>query len=624
MKARDILKMMALPMAAATMMLAVSCTRERLADPQDGVKVHSIPVSVDVTRAEADPSTKAVFNTETSTLSFSEGDMLSVTGTHETAGTFSGTLDYSGSGKFSGKIFTENEFTGTATDLLSTANPVEATLVPFGSHESGAFAPWMATADVSYLFGFNFIPEVCFAGTLAEAVELFSLEKAYAYKDGFSLSPENAVIEFTVNGVATGTHQVSVSDGTLTISGTVVVADTKASAPDPVPAATFAVAFPPDGKKNYLVSIEGYQDVGIENCELQAGTIYKAERTTKAVPAEDDCLKFTALKGGSSVALNNVEGNAPELEYSLDGSSWSIWNYSAIPLDKDEYVLFRGENANGFSRAVNISTNPEEQTLQFIYSQFVIEGQLAASGNVMSLIYDCPDLTEYCFYELFKDCAGLVSAPRLPAMTVPKSAYEKMFQGCSDLTATPDLPATTVGETGYESMFKDCINLTSVPASLPAKVVEATAYGFMFDGCTSLTKAPDILAEEVKAAGCMSMFHECTNLVKAPALPATTVGMLGYNNMFMGCSSLEESPELPAEVVNLYGVYGFMFQQCTKLKKITMLATTVQANAFPNWIAGVPSGGTFVMSKDANWSPDPSAANYVAGIVPDGWTVETK
>ena len=36
MKAMDILKMMALPMAAATMMLAVSCTREKLADPQDG------------------------------------------------------------------------------------------------------------------------------------------------------------------------------------------------------------------------------------------------------------------------------------------------------------------------------------------------------------------------------------------------------------------------------------------------------------------------------------------------------------------------------------------------------------------------------------------------------------
>ena len=84
------------------------------------------------------------------------------------------------------------------------------------------------------------------------------------------------------------------------------------------------------------------------------------------------------------------------------------------------------------------------------------------------------------------------------------------------------------------------------------------------------------------------------------------------------------APELPAEVVNLYGTYGLMFQQCTKLKKITMLATTVQANAFSNWIASVPSGGTFVMSKDASWSPDPSAANYVAGIVPDGWTVETK
>ena len=149
MKAMDILKMMALPMAAATMMLAVSCTREKLADPQDGVKVHSIPVSVDVTRTEADPSTKAVFNTETRKLSFSEGDKLSVTGTHETAGTFSGTLDYSGSGKFSGKIFTENEFTGTATDLLSTANPVEATLVehPKQMQQKSGEHQWLTATD---------------------------------------------------------------------------------------------------------------------------------------------------------------------------------------------------------------------------------------------------------------------------------------------------------------------------------------------------------------------------------------------------------------------------------------------------------------------------------------------
>ena len=75
-----------------------------------------------------------------------------------------------------------------------------------------------------------------------------------------------------------------------------------------------------------------------------------------------------------------------------------------------------------------------------------------------------------------------------------------------------------------------------------------------------------------------------------------------------------------------------MFYGCSKLNYVKALFTTNPhaSNQYPytfDWLRGVSSTGTFVMSKDADW--------YVTGThgilsgsgtygIPSGWTVKTE
>ena len=85
--------------------------------------------------------------------------------------------------------------------------------------------------------------------------------------------------------------------------------------------------------------------------------------------------------------------------------------------------------------------------------------------------------------------------------------------------------------------------------------------------------------------------------------------------MFYGCTSLTTAPELPATTLVSY-CYYYIFRDCSKLNKITMLATDISANnCLNNWVNGVSATGTFV--KDANMTSLPTGTSGV----PSGWTV---
>jgi hypothetical protein len=123
------------------------------------------------------------------------------------------------------------------------------------------------------------------------------------------------------------------------------------------------------------------------------------------------------------------------------------------------------------------------------YSNFKMEGLIAASGSVMSLVdgngegKTIPDT--YCFYRLFHNCTSLTQAPELPATKLADNCYEGMFSGCTSLTQAPELPATTLAERCYKEMFRGCSNLTKAP-ELPTKTLAVKCYYDMFSGCTSL------------------------------------------------------------------------------------------------------------------------------------------
>ena len=132
MKTKTIFKTMALAMLMPAMLLTASCNKNEDITKQEG---YQIPVTVNVTR-EGDDATKATYTDNgngTGSLGFSAGDKLFVYGNYNLGKKFAGTLDYvPATGKFSGTIYTQNEWENSADALFSSAESIYATLLPEG------------------------------------------------------------------------------------------------------------------------------------------------------------------------------------------------------------------------------------------------------------------------------------------------------------------------------------------------------------------------------------------------------------------------------------------------------------------------------------------------------------
>ena len=93
-------------------------------------------------------------------------------------------------------------------------------------------------------------------------------------------------------------------------------------------------------------------------------------------------------------------------------------------------------------------------------------------------------LQDSIYREMFKDCKGLTTPPKLPATTLAPSCYMYMFNGAG-LTTAPELPATILADYCYHSMFRGCTSLTTAP-ELPATTLVNYCYTSMFSGCLNL------------------------------------------------------------------------------------------------------------------------------------------
>ena len=128
-------------------------------------------------------------------------------------------------------------------------------------------------------------------------------------------------------------------------------------------------------------------------------------------PAAYGGLRFTAEADNSSVQLTAV-GSAPAvtLVKSFDGVNWEAYAVGeVIDLQStgDYVYLAAGEGGN---ETFGSSTSA--------YHQFVINGLVAASGDITSLRrFDLEQTTlaNYCYYSMFYSCTGLTSEPEIPA-----------------------------------------------------------------------------------------------------------------------------------------------------------------------------------------------------------------
>lgn len=115
------------------------------------------------------------------------------------------------------------------------------------------------------------------------------------------------------------------------------------------------------------------------------------------------------------------------------------------------------------------------------------------------------------------------------------------------------------------------------------------------------------------------MFANCNNLVHGPKdIPFNGVLPLGCCwRLFYRCSSLVETPIM--RFTSMSGTQNFYegFRYCTSLQKVTCLLTTYPSGyaALTNWLANVPSTGTFYKAPSMTGWPSGSSG------IPTGWTV---
>jgi len=352
MKTKTIFKTLALAMLMPTMLLTTACSSDdndivNTENPANIQKGYTLPVTVNVTRQGDDATTRATYDGEKRKLSFSTGDKLFVTGDHDKAGQFAGTLDYDAvSGKFSGTVTTKEEYTGTADALFTDANSARAFLMPAGHESYGFFSIEGSGYDAMISFDFT----KAFALTKAAAVEQFSVERAFVYSSGFALAPMNAIANFTISGL-TANKEVAVSfdtgmtgviDGNVTTSAEGI--------------ATFAVGVLSYDKKleDCTLTVDG-NNIAMPTKTTEAGHIYNISRNVKEIIWNSTDMSSIVLNAGSieirgiRLACDDQAGFTGSTLYSQSGDisfTSSKGNIKKIEINHSGYSYWYG--ADGF------------------------------------------------------------------------------------------------------------------------------------------------------------------------------------------------------------------------------------------------------------------------------------
>jgi len=328
MKTKNIFKTLALAMLMPMMLLTTACSSEddltnnTVNSQPVAKKGYALPVTVNVSRQGDEGTTRAAYNESTRTLSFSTGDKLFVIGYHDDAGSFAGTLDYDAvSGKFSGTVTTENDYTGTIDGLMASAY---AFLLPAGYGSYGFFSIIGSGYNATIIYD----DTKAFALTKKEAVEQFSFESVDEYSSGFALAPTNAIVSFTISGL-TANKEVAVS---FNVSGDVISGNVTTNATG---VATFAVGVSASRNLENCTLTVGGNNIAMPTKKTEAGHIYNISKSVP--PAVGHAL--------SASAVGEIVGT--------DGQAYAASGKNNLPTGvKAEAVVTYKSGSNGFALAL--------------------------------------------------------------------------------------------------------------------------------------------------------------------------------------------------------------------------------------------------------------------------------
>ena len=294
-------------------------------------------------------------------------------------------------------------------------------------------------------------------------------------KDGFNADVHNVNIE--VGGTPTATTAVSAPFYAVTIDGT-----------------------------NRVVTAFTNGFINVENGFIKEPTVDPSPQPPLP-PIEWSGLAFTFEEAGTELKLmkNSSSAQAITLQISTDGGeTWSEWAETNGDSSRYPFRSFVSTSAGQ-----KICLRGDNETISTAWNRhyyFSMNGRISASGNIQSIVGFSEDVAPFCYYNLFVDCASLVTAPELPATTLADSCYDGMFSGCSSLVTAPALPATTLAYACYDYMFYGCASLVTAP-ELPATTLAGYCYAYMFFDCTSLASIT-MLATNVDAGGCLDRWVE--------------------------------------------------------------------------------------------------------------------
>lgn len=211
------------------------------------------------------------------------------------------------------------------------------------------------------------------------------------------------------------------------------------------------------------------------------------DNTRKAQYDALDFLSMKALDAPMTIGMTKTGSPADyDLQYSLDRTHWTTvaltaTNSNIVEIPAGQTCYFR----HGTETAINgINTDGNYWTFTMTG-----DGTIEAGGNTMSLLditTQKNNVAAFAFANLFKGCATLTKAPKLPATSTGTRCYKGMFEE-TGITEAPALPAARVVKGAYENMFMNCQNLEKAPTLLATRV-DWTGYQNMFNGCKKITE----------------------------------------------------------------------------------------------------------------------------------------
>ena len=204
----------------------------------------------------------------------------------------------------------------------------------------------------------------------------------------------------------------------------------------------------------------------------------------------------------------------------------------------------------------------------------------------------------YCFMSMFENCGNNQSAP-IQYMQVPDFDYmTSLTSGC------------------FSNTFKDCAVLVTPPKLPAATTMASYCYEHMFDG-SAISTIPSMAHITTSANGSFdSMYANCPELeyVYGTSMPQDTPAQSAYADMFKGCSNLLEV-ELPATSAG-FNAYAGTFENCSSLRRLRCMLAAYDRYVVSGWVYGVQTtAGTFYKNPSATW--DTRGDNGV----PWNWTI---